>query len=89
MKICLIVGCDRVGAAEKVLKKQYGVAHVVHWTGRKARSPTCLPKGVSMVLVVTGYVNHGLVHRTRKLAESAGVQVKYVSRGLAGLELSG
>ena len=88
MKCCLIVGADRIGAASKVLKNDYGFTKVVHWDGRRARPPTCLPKEVSIIIILVGYVNHSLVRRTKELASKIGIPVKYASRGLSSLKIA-
>lgn len=86
MKTCLIVGTDSIGAAGKLLKENYGIQRVIHWTGRKARPPTRLPRKVSMVIVVAGYINHNFARRVKELTKGVDIQVKYVSRGLSGLK---
>ncbi|TEB04686.1 hypothetical protein Psch_03448 [Pelotomaculum schinkii] len=88
MKSCLIVGSDRIGAAGRVLQNIYGVTEIVHWNGRRARPPTCLPKGVCLVIVVVGYVNHNYARRIKKLTNKADIPITYVSRGLSGLKMS-
>lgn len=88
MKRCLIVGADRIGAARKIVQKIYGVTEIVHWSGRRARPPTCLSKGVSIVIVIVGYVNHNYVRRIKKLTDETDIPVTYVSRGLSGLKIS-
>ena len=89
MKTCLIVGTDSIsGAADKLLEKNYGIQKVIHWSGRKARPPTRLPKKVSMVIVVVGYINHNFVRRIKELTKGVDIPVKYVSRGLSGLKKS-
>lgn len=85
MKKCLVVGANNLGAIPKVLRKNFGVYEVIHWSGRQARPPNSLPKNVKMVLVYTGFVNHGLMRRVRKLARKRGVKVFFVSRGLSEL----
>lgn len=88
MKNFLIVEADKIGAASKVLPNIYGVTKVVHWNGRRARPPTCLPKGVSIVIIVVGYVNHNYVRRIKELTDETDIPVTYVSRGLSGLKIS-
>lgn len=83
---CLIVGTDRLGAAERVLSEKLGVKGVVHWDGRRKKLPSCLPGGVSLVVLYTGFVRHGIMRRTRELARKAGIPVIFLRRGLSELE---
>jgi len=43
MKNCLIVGVDKIVTTNRVLKDILGVSKIIHWNGRRARPPTCLP----------------------------------------------
>jgi hypothetical protein len=88
MKSCLIVGADKIGVASKVIENVFGVTEIVHWNGRRARPPTCLPREVAVVIVLVGYVNHSLVRRVKKLADKSGIPVKYASRGLSSLNVA-
>lgn len=87
MQSCLIVGADRIGKASKVIEGILGTTEIVHWNGRRARPPTCLPRGIAVVIVLVGYANHGLVRRVKELAEKSGIPVKYAPRGLSSLKL--
>lgn len=85
---CLVVGTDNLGRVENVLKQQLGIKKIVHWTGRK--NVRAMPK-VDVVLVYTGFVNHGVANKVKKHAKARGIKVLYVARGLSelGLEPSG
>jgi len=82
---CLIVGTDRLGAAERVLGEKLGVKGVVHWDGRRKKLPSRLPGGVGLVVIYTGFVRHSMMWRARELARKAGIQVIFLRRGLSEL----
>jgi hypothetical protein len=78
----LVVGADNLGRTERVLKQQLGVERIVHLTGRK--SVRALPR-TDLVLVYTGFANHGVVSRVKKHAKARGIRLVFVSRGLSEL----
>lgn len=82
---CLIVGTDRLGAAPKVLRKKLGISEVIHWNGRRKKHPDCIPSGVQLILLYSGFVSHSLMWRVRELAKKTGVQMLIVNRGLSEL----
>lgn len=81
---CLIVGADKLGTKTKHLKEM-GFREVVHWSGRTLRLPPQLPNKINLVVVFTGFINHGHMREVRKMARKAGVKVIYLKRGLAEL----
>lgn len=81
---CLIVGADSIGCKEKGLKEM-GFREVIHWNGRTLREPKQLPGRIHLVVIITGFINHSYMHKVKKLAKKAGVQVIYIKRGLSEL----
>lgn len=82
---CLIVGADAIGCKENYLEEKFGVNEVLHWDGRKRKMPS-LPL-VDMIIVLTGFIGHGVMRHVRKEAKKSGVKVLYLKRGVAELEM--
>ncbi|MCL6477043.1 MAG: DUF2325 domain-containing protein [Peptococcaceae bacterium] len=83
---CLVVGADSIGSKEVYLKKKFGVKEVFHWDGRNRKMPS-LPV-VDMIVVLTGFINHGIMQHIKKEAKKRGIKVLYLKRGVAELEKS-
>jgi len=77
----LVVGGDRLGNMPIALR-QHGVAHIVHWSGRKHRS-RAVPRNVHMILIVYDFVNHGLMESVKTQAKRRGLPIFFVRRGIA------
>lgn len=80
---CLIVGTDRLGSAPAILKEKFGIDEVIHWDGRKR--PKCSLKNLSLIVVYTGFVNHSLMHKVKKMAKKNNIRTIYINRGLSEL----
>lgn len=65
--------------------KQYGVGHIVHWSGRKDRNRT-IPQHVHMILIVYDFVNHGLMESVKTQAKRRRLPIFFVKRGVAELQ---
>lgn len=83
-KRCLIVGADAIGRKENYLAVRFGADEVLHWDGRGKKFPPFLM--VNMVIVLTGFINHGMMQHVKKEAKKRSVQVVYLKRGIAELE---
>jgi hypothetical protein len=83
MKRCLVVGCDRLGAKQNIICRQYGVDEIIHWDGRKSKLPNVLPKNTKIVLVYSGFISHKVMFAVRDMAKKARVQLVFLKRGLA------
>lgn len=83
---CLIVGADNLGKTPEVLKKKYGVTKIIHWNGRRKKKPP-LPK-VNLIIILTGFVNHSLVHHVKKEAKKYGLKIIFLKRGKSELEVT-
>jgi hypothetical protein len=79
----LVVGGDRLGNMPLALRK-YGVRHIIHWAGRKARS-RAVPSHVQVILIVYDFVNHGLMEDVKAQAKRRRLPIFYVRRGVADL----
>ena len=80
---CLIVGTDRLGSAPAILKEKFDIDEVIHWDGRKR--PKCGLKNLSLIVVYTGFVNHSLMHKVKKMAKKNNIRTIYINRGLSEL----
>ena len=80
MSSILVVGADHLGNISEKLGVM-GFQEVVHVSGRKGNMvKTCIPDNVSVVLVLTDYVNHNLAKVIRQKAKSRQVPVCYAKR---------
>lgn len=84
-RTCLIVGCDRLGKFGEYLNSK-GFTDVLHWTGREGVGGVkVIPLRVELV-IVTGYCQHDLMHKVKRLAMKQNIPVIYVKNGIADLE---
>lgn len=81
-RICLVVGADKKISMEAIIKSKFDMT-VEHWTGRGKHLPNRLPKNTELVIIITGFVNHPIMQRTKELAKKQGIKVIYCKRGLA------
>ena len=84
---CLVVGADNLGTKADYLNEKFSVKEVLHWNGRNKKKPS-LPL-VDMIIVLTGFINHQMMHYIKKEAKKCGVKVLYVKRGVVELEKTG
>lgn len=80
----LVVGGDRGGVYREQLQA-LGYPVVAHWSGRNGSD--ChrkIPDGTRLVVVLIGYVNHGLARKVRRLAKEMAVEIVF-SRSISGL----
>ena len=79
----LVVGVDRLGNMPAALR-EYGVGHIIHWSGRKDRN-RAIPQNVHMILIVYDFVNHGLMENVKSQAKRRRLPIFFVRRGVAEL----
>ncbi len=80
---CLVVGTDRLGAAPKILKNKFGVTEIIHWDGKKKVQK--LPNRLSLILIYTGFANHAVVEKAKRLGKRYNIKTIYINRGLSEL----
>lgn len=80
---CLVVGTDRLGAAERILNEKYGVTEIIHWSGKKKHKGK-IPD-VSLIVVYAGFVNHNLAKKVKQMAKTRAIPIKHINRGLSEL----
>lgn len=81
---CIIVGADRLGKTPEYLAKKFGVTRFWHWNGRQRKLPS-FPKA-DMVVILTGFVNHGLMFYVKTEAKKRNIKIVYLKRGKSELE---
>ncbi len=67
-----------------MLREQYGITEMKHWTGRK--NLTGEPRNLALVVIVTGFVSHKAARKARTIANKQQAQIIYLNKGLARLE---
>lgn len=73
----LIVGGDRIDSIRDELLAQ-GVTDIAHWVGRKhGEKHNIIPKNIQRIVVLTNFVNHGLVGKIKKEAKRLNIPVEY------------
>lgn len=81
----LILGGDKIDPIRKVLMT-LGVDDIIHWTarnqknGRKKDKP--IPSGVSMIVMLTNFLNHNAMKHYRSEAKAKGLPIVYSSRNV-------
>lgn len=73
----LIVGGDKIDSIKHELFTQ-GVTDIAHWAGRKrGEKHNIIPKHTQRIVVLTDYVNHGLVGKIKKDAKRLAIPIQY------------
>lgn len=81
MPKALVIGGDRIEGIRHVLHAQ-GIDSVDHWTGRKPSDVRRdLPQHLTMIVVVTGWLNHSMMYHIKHLAQKRGLRILYVRHG--------
>ena len=82
----MLVGADYLGGIEKNLQAM-GIASITHVSGRDPmeRGKIHIPKTVSLIVVLTDYVNHNTAAAVKRLAKSQGVPLVYSKRSWSAL----
>lgn len=81
----LILGGDKINPIREVLMN-LGVDDIIHWTarnqknGRKKDKP--IPSGVSMVVMLTNFLNHNAMKHYRSEAKTKGLPIVYSTRNI-------
>lgn len=83
----MIVGADHLGNISKNLR-QYGVKSIEHLPGRNVgdRKKVRIPLAVSLVILLTDYVNHGTARNVKEQAKAQGVPLLFAKRSWCSLE---
>ena len=81
----LILGGDKIEPIRKVLIG-LGVSDIIHWTARnqkngRKRSKT-IPSKVSLVVMLTNFLNHNAMIHYRSEAKSKGLPIVYSTRNV-------
>lgn len=82
---CLIIGTDKLGTAPEILKEKFGVTEILHCNGRERLKQT---KNISLMVIYTGFANHGVVKQAKEMAKKNKIKTIYVNRGLSELALN-
>lgn len=86
MPKALVVGGDRIDGLRQVLHAQ-GMNQVEHWTGRKPGDVRReLPQHLTVIVVVTGWLNHSMMYHIKHLAHKRGLRIVYVRHGADHLQ---
>lgn len=73
----LIIGGDKIDSIRDELLAQ-GVTDIAHWVGRKhGDKNNIIPKDTQRIVVLTNYVNHGLVGKIKKEAKRLNIPIEY------------
>ncbi|MFX4261162.1 DUF2325 domain-containing protein [Pelotomaculum propionicicum] len=80
----MLVGADRIGTKEQTIIKRFGMRSLTHWAGREKKFKT-IPASVGLIIVLTQFVNHGLMYHVKKEAKKFNIRVIYLKRGITEL----
>ena len=73
----LVIGGDKIDSIREELFAQ-GVTDIAHWVGRKhGDKNNTIPKSTQRIVVLTNYVNHGLVGKIKKEAKRLNIPIEY------------
>lgn len=73
----LVIGGDKIESIRDELFAQ-GVTDIAHWAGRKhGEKHNVIPKNTQRIVVLTNYVNHGLVGIIKKEAKRLNIPIEY------------
>lgn len=82
----VVVGADYLGGIEKNLYSM-GVTKLVHFSGRKASDRALnIPKSTDCVLVLTDYINHGMMKNVKLAAKAREIPMVYAKRSWREVE---
>lgn len=83
----MIVGADHLGNIEKNLR-EYGIEEIEHMHGRNVgdRKKVHIPQAISLIVVLTDYVNHGTARNVKEQAKVQGVPMIFAKRSWCSLE---
>ncbi|MFM1654592.1 DUF2325 domain-containing protein [Brevibacillus sp. B_LB10_24] len=85
MPSLLIVGADHLGKISERFGSM-GFERVIHISGRKSQSiAEGFPEHVSVVLVLTDYVNHNLSKAVKQKAKERGVPIYFAKRSWSNI----
>ena len=80
MPALLIVGGDHLGTIPKKLKT-LGFSTITHLSGRKVQTvKKAIPSDTDLILVLTDYINHNLIHVLKRKAAEKNVPICYAKR---------
>jgi len=81
----LILGGDRIDPIREVLNS-LGVEKIIHWTerGEKRRRQKSkkLPSNISMIVLLTNFINHNSMKYYKKEAKAKGIPLIYSTRNV-------
>ena len=82
----LIVGADNLGNIEKNLQ-QFDIKEVVHVTGRNTinRRSCNLSSTITLVLILTDFVNHNTAGVYKRQAKVAGIPLAFAKRSWSSI----
>jgi len=77
----MIVGADHLGSIKKNLRL-YGICDIEHVSGRMVgdRKKFSIPRSISLVVVLTDFINHGTAKNVKEQAKAQGVQTIFAKR---------
>lgn len=82
----VVVGADSLGGIEKNLYSM-GVTKLVHISGRKASDRGInIPKATDCVLIMTDYINHGMMKNIKLAAKAREIPMVYAKRSWREVE---
>ena len=81
----LILGGDKINPIMDVLT-ELGVDKIIHWTARNQKSgrkrDKVIPSKVSIVLMLTNFLNHNAMKHYRAEAKAKGLPIVYATRNV-------
>lgn len=81
----LVLGGDRIDPIRKILM-ELGVDDIIHWTARNQKNgrkkDKVIPSKVSMVLMLTNFLNHNAMKHYRAEAKSKDLPIVYSTRNV-------
>ena len=79
----LILGGDKIDPIRKILMG-LGVSNIIHWTARNQKrgrkQDKVIPKKVSIILMLTNFLNHNAMKHYRSEAKAKGLPIVYATR---------
>ncbi len=81
----LVLGGDKIDPIRKVLM-ELGVLDIIHWTARNQKNgrkkDKVIPTKVSMVLMLTNFLNHNAMKHYRAEAKAKDLPIVYSTRNV-------
>ncbi len=66
-----------------MLRENYGISRVTHWTGRDNLRGE--PSSVALVIIITGFASHKVSAKAKAIAKKNKAKIIYLNKGLSRL----